>query len=187
VSSRGDARPRDRADLDIWIVDRDARGKWGEPGRMPEPVNSPGSELLPRPQIDGSLIFGSDRAGGLGGGDIYLARRDGGGWRIENLGAPVNTAANEYEAELSRDGRLLIVVADRGDRSHFYPYRRESGTWVPQARIVPTLGVFQVGPLLSPRADRLLFAQADGARSGELFVIDLAPGADREWPPSCSR
>jgi len=187
VSARGDPRPRDQADLDIWIVDRDAHGRWGEPRRLPEPVNSPGSELLPRPQADGSLVFGSDRAGGLGGNDIYVARPLGSGWRVENAGAPVNTAANEYEAELSRDGRLLMVVADRGDRSHFYPYRRERNAWVAQARIVPKLDVFQVGPLLSPRADRLLFAQADGARSGELFVIDLVTDADRAWPPTCAR
>jgi Tol biopolymer transport system component len=185
VSSRGDPRPRDAADLDIWFVDRDAQGKWGEPERMPEPVNSAGGELLPRPQADGSLVFGSDRPGGLGGNDIYLATPQGTGWRVENLGAPVNTPANEYEAELSRDGRLLIVVADRGDRSHLYPYRRERDTWVALPRIVPKLEVFQVGPLLSPRADRVLFAQADGERSGELFVIDLTPGPDASWPPVC--
>lgn len=187
ASSRGDPRPRDQADLDIWFVERDAQGQWSDPRRMPEPVNSPGSELLPRPQADGSLVFGSDRAGGLGGSDIYIARPVGQGWKIENPGTPVNTAANEYEAELSRDGRLLIVVADRGDRSHFYPYRHERHTWVAQPRIVPMLEVFQVGPLLSPQADRLLFAQADGTRSGELFVIDLAPDADRAWPPGCAR
>lgn len=45
--------------------------------------------------------------------------------------------------------------------------------------------VFQVGPLVSPRGDRVLFAQADGDRSGELFVTDLLPGATREWPPAC--
>ena len=187
VSSRGDPRPRDQADLDIWFVERDANGEWSEPERMPEPVNSASSELLPRPQSDGSLVFGSDRAGGLGGSDIYVARPRAGGWRVENLGAPVNTLANEYEAELSRDGRLLIVVADRGDRSHLYPYRRESGAWTPQPRIVPKIDVFQVGPLLSPDADRLLFAQADGTRSGELFIVDLEPDADRAWPPSCER
>jgi Tol biopolymer transport system component len=187
VSSREDPRPRDQADLDIWFVDRDAQGRWGKPERLPEPVNSPGAELLPRPQPDGSIVFGSDRAGGQGGNDIYIARLGARGWRVENAGAPVNTSANEYEAELSRDGRLMIVVADRGDRSHFYPYRRGHETWVAQPRIVPKLEVFQVGPLLSPKADRLLFAQADGARSGEFFLIDLSPNPDRAWPPSCAR
>jgi hypothetical protein len=187
VSSRDDPRPRGQADLDIWFVERDAQGTWSTPERLPEPVNSPGSELLPRPQADGSLVFGSDRAGGFGGNDIYIARSEADAWHVENAGAPVNSGANEYEAELSRDGRLLIVVADRGDRSHFYLYRREAVGWVAQPRIVPRLDVFQVGPLLSPRADRLLFAQADGKRSGEIFVIDLAPHADDSWPPTCSR
>ncbi len=187
VSSREDPRPRDQADLDIWFVDRDGQGRWGKPERLPEPVNSPGAELLPRPQPDGSIVFGSDRADGRGGNDIYIARPEGKGWRVENVGPPVNTSANEYEAELSRDGRLMIVVADRGDRSHLYPYRREHNAWVAQPRIVPKLEVFQVGPLLSPRADRLLFAQADGARSGEFFLIDLSPNPDRAWPPSCAK
>jgi Tol biopolymer transport system component len=187
VSTRGDPRPRGEADFDIWYVERDAAGRWGQVARLPEPVNSSGSELLPRPQADGSILFGSDRAGGHGGNDIYLARRAGDSWRVENLGPPVNTRANEYEAELARDGQLLIVVADRGDRSHLYPYRREGTAWRAEARVVPKLEVFQVGPLLSPRGDRLLFAQADGKRSGEFFVLDLAADADRSWPPSCAR
>ena len=99
----------------------------------------------------------------------------------------MNTSANEYEAELSRDGKLLMVIADRGDRSHLYPYRRAGSEWRAEPRIVPKPEVFQVGPLLSPRADRLLFAQADGARSGELFVLDLAADADRRWPLICER
>jgi Tol biopolymer transport system component len=187
VSTRGDLRPREEADLDIWFVDRESGGQWRAPQRMPEPVNSAGAELLPRPQPDGSIVFGSDRDEGLGGNDIYVARPDGASWLVENLGPAVNSPHDEYEAELSRDGTLLVVVADRGDRSHFYPYRRDESTWIAQPRIVPRLDVFQVGPLLSPRADRLLFAQADDGRSGELFVLDLVPDADTAWPPACGR
>jgi Tol biopolymer transport system component len=187
VSTREDPRPRGESDLDIWFVDRDAQGQWGKPARLPEPVNSSAAELLPRPQPDGSLLFGSDRAGGHGGNDLYVARRSARSdrWHVENLGAPVNTAADEYEADLSRDGQLLMVIADRGDRSHLYPYWRKRGAWIAQPRIVPNLEVFQVGPLLSPRGDRLLFAQAEPVRSGELFVLDLTPLADPSWPPTC--
>jgi len=175
VSTRDDPRPRGEADLDIWQVGKLEDGRWGEPVKLPGPVNSPGSELLPRPQPDGSLVFGSDRQGGLGGSDIYRAWLEGGIWRVENLGEPVNSVHDEYEAEVSRDGRHLIVVADRGDRSHLYPYRRERGAWIAQPRIVPRLEVFQVGPLLSPAGDRLLFAQADGSRSGR--VVPAGPGS----------
>jgi hypothetical protein len=62
----------------------------------------------------------------------------------------------------------------------------EEGRWSEKGRIPARPDVFQVGPLLSPKADRLLFAQADGALSGEMFVVDLAEGADWNWPPSCS-
>jgi hypothetical protein len=79
----------------------------------------------------------------------------------------------------------MIVVADRGDRSHLYRYERSAQGWTERGRIAAREDVFQVGPLLSPRADRLLFAQADGERSGEWFLIDLAPQPDASWPPSC--
>jgi Tol biopolymer transport system component len=173
-------------DLDIWAVDRQDDGRWSPPQRLPEPVNSTESELLPRQTADGRLVFGSSRAGGLGKTDIYMAtRRSDGSWLVENLGAPVNTAGDEYEAEISRDGKMLIVVADRGDRSHLYRFALESGRWVEKGRIPAAPDVFQVGPLLSPHGDLLLFAQADGDRSGEIFQIPLAPDPVEGWPPSC--
>ena len=185
VSTRGDPRPREQADLDIWYVDRREGDRWGDPVQLPEPVNSPASELLPRPQPDGSIVFGSDRPGGFGESDIYRAYPVDGGWRVENLGAGVNTKFSEYEADVSRDGQLMVVVADRGDRSHLYPFQFEHGEWIAQPRIVPKLDVFQVGPLISPDGRRLLFAQANGERSGELFLLDLAANPNRSWPPDC--
>lgn len=174
-------------DLDIWVADSDGRGGWGAARRLPEPVNSPQSELLPRRLPDGRLFFGSDRPGGLGGNDVYVATPQAdGGWRVANLGAPLNTARNDYEVEVSRDGRQAVVVSDREGRSHLYRYARAADGWRPLGRVPAREEVFQVGPLLSPKADRLLFAQADGARSGELFLIDLQAGADASWPPACA-
>ncbi|QQQ03073.1 TolB family protein [Lysobacter enzymogenes] len=189
VSARHDPKGED---LDIYYVERETGDCktddcWSAPVRLPTPVNSPASELLPRALADGRLLFGSARAGGLGQGDLYLAApRPGGGWRVRNIGAPVSSAANEYEAEISRDGRELIAVTDRGDRSHLYRYRLENGRWRARGRIAARADAFQVGPLLSPRGDRLLFAQADGERSGEFFLIDLKPDPDPRWPPHCA-
>lgn len=185
VSSRAFAGKRGD-DLDIWVADSDGRGGWGTPRRLPEPVNSPQAELLPRLLPDGRLFFGSDRPGGLGGNDVYVGTpQAGGGWRVANLGAPLNTARNDYEAEVSRDGRQAVVVSDREGRSHLYRYAHTADGWQPLGRVPARDEVFQVGPLLSPKGDRLLFAQADGARSGELFLIDLQTGVDTSWPPAC--
>lgn len=173
-------------DLDIWRVARRTDGSWGAPERLPAPVNTPQTELLPRPLADGKLLFGSHRPGGVGGRDLYLAtQHDGGRWEVAPLPPPVNTAGDEYEADLSRDGRVLVVVANRGTRSHLYVYDREGDTWRERGRVPARDDVFQVGPLLSPDGKRLLFAQADGAVSGEFFLADLAPGADPAWPPAC--
>jgi Tol biopolymer transport system component len=187
VSSR--QSPDQGDDLDIWKVERDAAGQWGAPRRLPEPVNSPAAELLPRVDTRGRLWFGSSRPGGHGQGDIYIATPDGhGGYTVANAGPPLSTPANEYEAEPASDGRSVVVVADRGDRSHLYRFTRDAaGGWVEHGRIAARDDVFQVGPLLSPRGERLLFAQADAdaLRSGEWFVVDLVPGTREDWPPRC--
>jgi len=183
ISSRHS--PKDQ-DFDIWFVDRTKDGGWGEPQRLPEPVNSKGAELLPRTDGEGRLYFGSDRPGGQGKGDIYVATQDAvGQWSVSNVGPPISTAAFEYEVEVSRDAKTMITVTDRGDRSHLYHYERGAKGWTEIGKIPAKEDVFQVGPLLSPKGDRLLFAQKDGERSGEMFVMDLKPGADRSWPPNC--
>jgi Tol biopolymer transport system component len=187
VSTRHLASQVDPEDLDIFVVERLPSGAWGDARRLPAPVNSPSAELLPREDAQGRLLFGSSRPGGHGQGDIYIATPAPGGWRVANAGPPVSTPANEYEAEISRDGRTLVVVADRGDRSHLYRYSRDGERWVEQGRVPARGDVFQVGPLLSPDGRRLLFAQADGDRSGELFLVDLAPDAAADWPPACTR
>lgn len=185
VSTRAE-RDGVRSDFDIWVVERASDSTWGKLAHLPAPVNSDGSELLPRELPDGRLLFGSDRAGGLGKSDIYIAERSAGGsWRVENLGPPVNSSANEFEAEISRDLKTLIVVADVTGRSHLYRFVREGAKWVSTGSISAYADVFQVGPILSPSGDRLLFAQADPERSGEIYIVDLADKPDPGWPPRC--
>lgn len=171
-------------DLDIWMVERAANGGWSEPVRLPEPVNSAHAELMPRVTTDGRIFFGSDRPGGVGGTDIYMATpQPNGQWRVDNLGTDINRPGNDYEAEVSLDGRTMIVVSDRGDRSHLYRFVKDGQRWREVERIPARADMFQVGPLLSPKADRLLFAQVDGDRSGKMFLADLVPYPDTTWPP----
>lgn len=173
----------EKEDFDIWYVDRAEEG-WGQPVRLPAPVNTTSSEIFPRPGADGRLYFGSDRPGGHGAGDIYAATQSPSGeWKVENLGPPISTAADDYEAEISRNGRTMIVVSDLGDKSHLYRFVLKNGKWAETGRIEAAPDVFQVGPLLSPGGDRLLFAQAARARSGEMYLIDLTDDPDRVWPP----
>src|SRR5688572_16762822 len=70
ISTRDKPRTGAEADFDIWLVERQAGGRWGAPRRLPEPVNSTASARLPREDAQGRLLFGSSRPGGLGLGDI---------------------------------------------------------------------------------------------------------------------
>ncbi len=175
-----------KEDFDIWYVERDAEGVWGTPTRLPWPVNSTGSELLPRLGSNGELIFGSDRPGGLGGQDIYMAHKSvDNRWTIRNLGTPINSAANDYEADMTSDGDHMVVVSDRGGRSHLHLFHLEDQVWLADGLVPAREDVFQVGPLFSPLGDKLLFSQANADQSGEIFLSVLNPSSHESWPPNC--
>ena len=105
-----DGKPRE--DMDIWVMERAADGSWGEPRNVGAPVNSSGSEWLPRPAANGTLYFGSDRPGGLGKTDLYRSKLVGGKYtEPENLGATINSAAEEYEPCIAPDESFLVFMA----------------------------------------------------------------------------
>lgn len=176
---RAPDKPRD--DLDIWSVERTQTG-WSEPIRLPAPINSEGAEWFPRVTADGALYFGSDRAGGHGATDIYRATRADGQWSVQNLGAPVSTAGDEYEFEIARDGNFAILMADRGQGGRLYRTERTASGWSPVALMEGRQ--FQVGPLLSPDGSALLFAQGVPNLSGEIMRLALRDATS--WPPRCA-
>ncbi|MEM7360163.1 MAG: hypothetical protein AAF431_13760 [Pseudomonadota bacterium] len=95
---------------DIWCLDWTDQG-WSEPRRLPDPLNSAAEEYSPVLAANGDLYFASDRPGGLGMGDLYVATRDKSSWRVTNLGDQVNTEGGEWNLELSPDGKQLIFEA----------------------------------------------------------------------------
>src|SRR5262245_5512763 len=58
-------------DLDIWFVEQTSKGVWSEAKNIGAPINSDGAEWYPTMTKDGTIYFGSDRAGGKGRTDIY--------------------------------------------------------------------------------------------------------------------
>ncbi|MHC4156530.1 MAG: LamG-like jellyroll fold domain-containing protein, partial [Planctomycetota bacterium] len=90
-------------------------GGWSEPVRLAPAINTEYDENYPYLSADGeSLYFNSNRPGGYGGADIYVARKIDGVWqRPENLGPVINSARNEAGAMLSYDGKYLFFWSDR--------------------------------------------------------------------------
>jgi hypothetical protein len=80
-------------------------------------LNSASNETGPMMSPNGlSLYFSSDRAGGLGGIDIYVSQRAtlGSAWGVpQNLGATVNSSSNDNITGFSLDGRSMLVNSAR--------------------------------------------------------------------------
>ncbi|MDR3132651.1 MAG: OmpA family protein [Prevotellaceae bacterium] len=91
-------------------------GQWTKPKALKRPVKSKYSESSAYLSPNGSvLFFSSDRPGGYGGFDIYMARRNEKGvWEktVLNLGAGVNTRYNEHISFVSPDGYTIYFTSE---------------------------------------------------------------------------
>ena len=78
-------------------------------------VNAAGADdYYPTLTRSGTLVFSSNRPGGLGENDIYRARRVDGRWTTpENLGVPVNSASREYDPFIAPDESYLVFASER--------------------------------------------------------------------------
>jgi len=85
---------------------------WSTPINMGPSINTPYVEWHAAISADGlTIFFISDRPGGLGGTDLWVAQRPNrnGDWvPAQNLGPTINTSADEFTPELSPDGRWLF-------------------------------------------------------------------------------
>lgn len=100
---------------DVWQVEFDGTGggRFGTPEPLGPSVNSAGDEFAPMLSADGRrLLFSSDRAGGAGGHDLYLAprRADGGFGPARALPGRVNTTANEFDPTFLRDDATVVFA-----------------------------------------------------------------------------
>lgn len=81
---------------DIWMSKKEG-SNWSKPQNLGEAVNSEADELFPFIRNDGRLYFSSDRAGGMGGLDIYEARQTSfGSWELNCMEAPINSNADDF-------------------------------------------------------------------------------------------
>ena len=63
---------------------------------------------------DSTMLFSSNRAGGLGGKDIYVSTKKDGYWTVpKNLGTNINSHYDEVSPFLSMDGRTLYFSSNR--------------------------------------------------------------------------
>jgi TolB protein len=197
-------RPGGPGSYDIWMSRR--RGaQWS--AAEPVSFNSAARDFDPAFSADGRHVyFSSDRPGGVGGDDLYRARRTRNGFGpAEHLGNAVNSTGNEWAPMLSADGNTLLLSSDghAGARrmdlfiasavnGHFETPRRLPGdintdedefdaTFLDDTRSI----VFTRAPNLRTDTVRLFHSFAAGGRYGRgelLPAIVNTPGSDTYAP-----
>lgn len=176
------ARQRDYADLHglggwSWSPPVSAEAPFGGT------LNTPALEGCPAIAPDGlSLYFASNRPGGAGGLDLYVAQRTGPGspWGTPVNLAPLNTAADEFCPAPIRDGRLLFVSARPGGCGgpDIYLTRRQPDGWAAPTNLgcgVNSVGV-EASPSFVPATGELYFSSS---RAGG-FAPDTAATGDTD-------
>jgi hypothetical protein len=92
-------------------------GEWSAPVNLGAEVNSAFEDLAPHVSSDGlALYFASTRPESQGGEDLWVSKRthrDEPWGPATNLGAVINTGANERSPALSSNRRLLFFATDR--------------------------------------------------------------------------
>jgi len=122
--------------FDIWVSERTNVGGWSLASPIPPPIWTEHIESYPAVTPDGGLLFSSNRPGGNGGGDLWLASpKTGGGFDTPvNLGPPINSEQWEGDACTSPDGSYIVFTSDRpggpGNGDLLVSFRDEtSGAW----------------------------------------------------------
>ena len=160
-----------KRDLDIWVMDKMGDG-WSEPRNLGAPVNSEASEWYPTQAADGTLYFGSSRAGGQGATDIYRARFVNGKYaEPENLGAAINTEFDEFEPYIAPDQSYLIFMAagrpdgHSGSNDLYISYQKD-GAWTKAQNLGDEINSHrdEYSPKISPDGKYFFFASTRGRR-----------------------
>jgi peptidoglycan-associated lipoprotein len=89
-------RPGGLGGSDIYSATLNNRGRWVDIRNLGPEINTAGDEAFPYMAEDGSLYFSSNGHPGLGSMDIFVAKRQGGAMRVDNLGAPVNSEGDDF-------------------------------------------------------------------------------------------
>lgn len=120
---------------DIYTSKLSSSGKWGAPKSIGKPINTTYFEGGACISPDGNtLYFVSERQGGFGRADIYMAKRKS---RTEwdmpvNIGGDVNTAEDEGGIFLAADGKTLFFTSQGSNSMGGYDIFKtvnEGGKW----------------------------------------------------------
>lgn len=108
---------------DLWRINLKERA--GSLENLGEFINTAGDEEFPYMRSDSVLYFSSDGHPGMGGLDLFRAQMTpSGGWKVENMGVPVNSSADDFGITFG-EGESGYFTSNRSDGrgyDHIYSF-----------------------------------------------------------------
>jgi len=103
---------------DLWYIKEINRREWSAPINLGPEINTPGDEMFPYIRENGDLYFASNGHVGMGGLDIFHAKKKGEGqWgEVQNMKAPINSNANDF-----------AIIFDGNNNRGYFSSSREGG------------------------------------------------------------
>ena len=152
--------------LSIWMVERQT-GKWGEPQKLPSPINLGTYSGYYSETADGVAYINSERSGGFGSDDIWCIHPLSN--QAENLGSKVNASGQDSYPCVAHDGSFLIFSSTRsgkiGYQDLYICFDKGNDEWtVPVNMEINGAGInvssqHQAYPSLSPDGRFLFFTR----------------------------
>lgn len=122
-----------KKDYDLWYV-TNVNGKWKNPKRLPNTINTDKNEYYPSIANNGTIYFTADYDDAKGKEDIYKSEFKNGSYQTPvSLSEGVNTKTYEYNAYVSPDESFIIFgsYGRKGSlgRGDLYISFNENGVW----------------------------------------------------------
>lgn len=130
--------PGGQGGRDLWYTEYNKKSdSWSMPVNMGPDINTAGDELFPTFALNGDLLYSSTGLPGMGGLDIFRAKKTEGKneWTgPQNLGSPLNSEFNDY------------AMVEMDDRKGYFTSERKGNTGPDQFR--PDIWMYELPPNL---------------------------------------
>jgi hypothetical protein len=173
-SSRRPLQGNGTKDSDLWYVEKEKDGPWGQPVRIKN-INTPGRhDYYTSIAGNGTIYFSIFSEDGRTG-DLFRWKK--GGNKKEKLPKPINTQYNEHDPCIAPDGSYLIFSSSRpggfGSNDLYITFRLPDSSWSEPENMGDTINTsgYDYCPMVT-HDHRFLFFTRSLNRNGDIYWVD---------------
>lgn len=180
---------------DVWYTEKQANGTWGEPKRMPAPINNEGDNLIVSvsPDNNSLIVEGLYAADGsyISDNGISISYRTASGWSIPKKIEIKNFYNhNQYESYCPSGDRNIIIMSVQRDDSYgqkdlYVSFKNADGTYTEPKNMGTDLNTYENEgtPFLASDNRTLYFYTygKPGYGSADIFVTKRLDDTWTKW------